>query len=388
MRADHDQRHEPHCRARAGRVHAFSGRVAVGLLIAGVALLPTLVSGVAGTPAASAAEATVNLGTATPFSVLAGAGVTNTGPTVLGGDLGTCPTPAITGFPPGVANGTTHANDAVACQAKSDLTIAYDSAAGRAPTKTYSGPTDLGGSTLLTGVYKSPESFAITGTLTLDAKHVEDAVFIFQAASTLITATDSRVSLINGAQACNVFWQVGSSSTLGVGSTFAGTVMALASITANTKANVDGRLLARNGAVTLDANKVSAAACATDDTSSDGGSSDGGSTNNGSPDNGSPDNGSPASSTTQPSSTATTAQGDSTSSTRSGSAITGATDTSGPATATDVLGGSVNGTGLNGGAPAATLPRSGSPIAATLLLALLALLLGSAATRFGRARHG
>ena len=201
MRADHDRRNKPHPdpRPRADGAHALSGRLAVGLLIAGIALMPTLVGGVAGTPPASAAEATVNLGTAAPFSVLAGAGVTNTGPTVLGGDLGTCPTPAITGFPPGVANGTTHANDAVACQAQSDLTIAYDSAAGRAPTTAYSGPTDLGGLTLTTGVYKSPVSFATTGTLTLNAQGNPDAVFIFQAATTLITATVSSVRLINGA---------------------------------------------------------------------------------------------------------------------------------------------------------------------------------------------
>ena len=394
MRTDHDQLNEtPHSRPRADRPQAFSGRMAVGLLIAGIALLPTLVGGVAGTRAASAAEATVNLGTATPFSVLAGAGVTNTGPTVLGGDLGTCPTPAITGFPPGVANGTTHANDAVACQAKSDLTIAYDSAAGRAPTTTYTGPTDLGGSTLTKGVYKSPESLAITGTVTLDAQLVPDAVFIFQAASTLITATDSSVRLINGAQACNVFWQVGSSSTLGVNSTFAGTVMALASITANHKATVDGRLLARNGAVTLDANKVNAAACATGDTPPDGDSPDGGSPDGDSPSGDSPspsasDQGSSATTNTQPASTATTAQGDSTSSAESGGAPNSATDTSGPATAAGVSGGSMNDTGPNVEAPAATLARTGSPIAAILLLAALALLLGSAATSFGRTRHG
>ena len=378
MRADHEQLNTSHPRPSAVFVHAFSGRMGVGLLIAGIALVPTLVGSVAGTPAASAAEATVNLGTAAPFSVLAGAGVTNTGPTVLGGDLGTCPTPAITGFPPGVANGTTHANDAVACQAKSDLTIAYDSAAGRAPTKTYAGPTDLGGSTLLSGVYKSPESLAITGRLTLDAKHVPDAVFIFQAASTLVTATGSSVQLINGAQACNVFWQVGSSATLDVDSIFAGTVMALASITANRKATVDGRLLARNGAVTLDANKVSAAACATGDTSPDGGSPEGS------------DKGSSSTATTQPASTPTTEEGNSTSSTRSGSAaLAEDTTASGPATATEGLGASVaDRTGLNGPAPAATLPRTGSPIAAALLLAGVALLLGSAALRLGRARHG
>src|SRR5687767_13876395 len=138
MPANHDQPDEPGPYAgttptvgvarpasRQRRVRAFSGRMAVGLVGVGMALFPTLVGGVAGTPAASTAFATVDLATATPFSVLAGAGVTNTGPTVLGGDLGTCPTPAIIGFPPGEVKGTEHANDAVACQAQSDLTIAY-----------------------------------------------------------------------------------------------------------------------------------------------------------------------------------------------------------------------------------------------------------------------
>ncbi len=210
----------------------------------------------------SAAAAPVGLGTAESFAVLAGAGVTNTGPTQITGDLGTCPTPAITGFPPGTVTGTIHAADAVACQAQSDLVIAYDDAAGRAPTTTYAGPTDLGGMTLLPGVYNSPTSLAITGTLTLDGMGDPDSVFIFQAGSTLITAPNSTVSLINGAQACNVFWQVGSSATLGVDSTFVGTILALTSISANTNANVQGRLLARNGAVTLDSNVITRPVCA------------------------------------------------------------------------------------------------------------------------------
>lgn len=208
-----------------------------------------------------AAEAPVGLGTAGSFSVLAGAGVTNTGPTTVNGDLGTCPTPAITGFPPGVVNGATHANDAVACGAKSDLTTAYNDAAGRAPTTTFPAATELGGMTLAPGVYKSPTSFAITGPLTLDGQGDPSAVFIFQAGSTLITAVNSSVVPINGAQACNVFWQIGSSATLGVGSTFLGTIMALTDISANTNATIQGRLLARNGAVTLDSNTVSAPTC-------------------------------------------------------------------------------------------------------------------------------
>jgi hypothetical protein len=403
--------------------------MAVGLLIAGIALLPTFVGGIAATRGASAAEAKVDLGTATPFSVLAGAAVTNTGDTVLGGDLGTSPTPAITGFPPGVAKGTTHAADAVADQAQRDLTTAYNSAAGRAATTTYTEPTDLGGLTLTTGVYKSPDSFAITGALTLNAQGNPNAVFIFQAASTLITATDSSVRLINGAQACNVFWQVGSSATLGTDSTLVGTVMALTSITAGDRATVDGRLLASNGAVTLHDNQVSAAACTTGGTSPDGGSSGGGSSGGDSTppsgsDGGSSGGGSSGGDSTPPSgsdggsSGGGSSGGDSsspsgssggsseegsspasgseqgsssttgTSASRSGSASTGGTTPSGSPTATNVLGGSVNGTGLNGSAPAGTLPRTGSSIAIAVMLAIVALLLGAGAMRFGRARHG
>ncbi len=227
----------------------------VGLILGLVAIVAARVTG--------AAEAPVGLGTAESFAVLAGAGVTNTGPTVISGNLGTCPTIAITGFPPGmVVNGTIHAADAEACQAQSDLTIAYNDAAGRAPTTTFAGATDLGGMTLTPGVYTTPTSFAITGTLTLDAQGDPNAVFIFQAGSTLITAPNSRVVLVNGAQACNVFWQVGSSAVLGVGSTFIGTILALTSITAGTNAEVQGRLLARNGAVTLDSNTVTRPVCA------------------------------------------------------------------------------------------------------------------------------
>jgi len=210
---------------------------------------------------AGAATAPVGMGTAGSFGVLAGAGVTNTGPSVIDGDLGTCPTPAITGFPPGVVNGTTHAGDALACGAQSDLTIAYNDAAGRAPTTTFPGATELGGATLTPGVYKTPTSLAVTGTLTLDAQGDPSEVFIFQAGSTLLTASNSTVALINGAQPCNVFWQVGSSATLGVGSTFIGTILALTSITANTSALIQGRLLARSGAVTLDSNRVTTSVC-------------------------------------------------------------------------------------------------------------------------------
>jgi hypothetical protein len=170
------------------------------------------------------------------------------------------PGSAVVGFPPGtVSNGAIHAADAVALQAQTDLTTAYNDAAGRATTATVSA--DLGGQTLVSGVYTGG-ALGLTGALTLDAQGDPNAVWVFQAASTLITASASSVNLINGASACNVFWQVGSSATLGTNSVFVGTVMALTSVAATTGATVEGRLLARNGAVTLDNNVITASGCA------------------------------------------------------------------------------------------------------------------------------
>ena len=213
---------------------------------------------------ADAQEAPVGLGTADNFAVLAGQGVTNTGPTTVNGDLGTWPNPAVTGAGLTV-NGSIHAGDAVAQQAQGDTTIAYDDAAGRTPVTTVA--TELGGQTLTAGVYDSSAgTFGITGTLTLDGQDDPNAVFIFQADSTLLTASSSTVNLINGANACNVFWQVGSSATLGTNSTFRGTILALASITVTTGVTIEGRTLARNGAVTLDTDTITRATCTTPDT--------------------------------------------------------------------------------------------------------------------------
>jgi hypothetical protein len=207
---------------------------------------------------ASVATTPVSLGTAANFAVLAGSTITNTGPTIIAGDLGLSPGSAVTGFPPGQVNGTIHIGDAAAESAKADLTTAYNAAAGTTTTATV--PTELGGTTLATGVYDSAAgTFSITGTLTLDGLGDPDAVFIFKTASTLVTASASAVNLINGARAANVFWQVGSSATLGTNSTLEGTVLALTSITATTGVAVTGRLLAINGAVTLDTNTVSTA---------------------------------------------------------------------------------------------------------------------------------
>ncbi|MDO8591617.1 MAG: ice-binding family protein, partial [bacterium] len=208
-----------------------------------------------------AVTTTVNLGSSDNFAVLAGSTITNTGSSVITGDLGLSPGTSVTGFPPGTVSGTQHVADSTAVQAKTDLTTAYNDAAGRTPVSTV--PTELGGTTLTPGIYNSAAgTFGITGTLTLDAQGNANAVFIFKTASTLITAGSSTIVLANGAQACNVFWQVGSSATLGTTSTFKGNILALTSATLTTGANVEGRVLARNGAVTLDTNVITRATCA------------------------------------------------------------------------------------------------------------------------------
>jgi LPXTG-motif cell wall-anchored protein len=214
-----------------------------------------------GASSAAAQQAAVGLGTSASFAVLGGTTVTNTGPSVISGDVGVSPGTAVVGFPPGVVNnGTVHAADAVAAQAQADVTTAYNDAAGRSTTVTVAA--DLAGQTLVAGVYTGA-TLGLTGTVTLDAQGDPNAVFIFQAASTLTTASSSVVALTNGADACNVYWQVGSSATLGTNSTFVGTVLALTSITATTSATINGRLLARNGDVTLDSNVITNSACGT-----------------------------------------------------------------------------------------------------------------------------
>ena len=196
----------------------------------------------------------VDLGSASGFAVLAGSGVTITGPTTITGDMGTFPTATITGLANLVLAGVNHADDAIAQQAKVDLSAAYNSAAGRTPTTLYGAIFDLGEQTLSAGVYNSTASFGITGNLTLDAHGDPNAVWIFQAGSTLTAEVGSKVILINGAQAANVFWQVGSSATLKTDAYFVGSILALTSITLNSGATVDGRVLAQNGAVTFDSN--------------------------------------------------------------------------------------------------------------------------------------
>jgi len=228
---------------------------AIALLMAGALAAPQF--------AVSAAIAPTILGTAQSFAVLGGATVTNTGPTVItGANLGVSPGSAITGFPPGIvtAPGTIHAADAVAAQAQSDVTTAYNTLAGQ-PCGTNLA-TELGGKTLTAGVYCQATA-GLTGTLTLDAQGNPSAVFVFKVASTLITASNASVVVINGGSACNVYWQVGSSATLGTNTAFVGNILALTSVTVNTGTTVAGRALARNGTVTLDTNRFTPSACAT-----------------------------------------------------------------------------------------------------------------------------
>jgi len=214
----------------------------------------------------NAATAKVNLRSTANFAVLAGSTVTNTGSTVIrgsaGGDVGLSPGSSVTGFPPGtISDGTIHASDAMALQAKTDLVTAYNDAAGRTVTSNLTSQ-NLGGLTLTSGVYKFNSSAQLTGTLILDAQGNPDAAFIFQIGSTLTTASGSAVSLINEARYCRVFWQVGTSATIGTGSHFIGHIFAMTSITATTGATVQGQLLARNGAVTLDTNTITNGVCA------------------------------------------------------------------------------------------------------------------------------
>jgi type VI secretion system secreted protein VgrG len=214
-------------------------------------------------PASAAGyEDAIGLGTAGAYSVLAGSTVTNTGPSVLSGALGVSPGTAITGFPPGVAGGATNAGNADSASAQSSLTTAYLEAEGRQATGTSLGLSLVGG-THQPGVYNASSSLGVSGAVTLDGQGNPNSVFIFQVGASMTTASSTSIVLIGNAQACNVFWQVGASATLGTNTTFAGTVMALTSVTLNTGTTVAGRALARNGAVTLDDNVLTSPSCVT-----------------------------------------------------------------------------------------------------------------------------
>lgn len=199
----------------------------------------------------------VDLGTAGTFAILAGSEITNTGFTVITGDVGISPGTAITGFPPGVVlDGTVHSADAIAAKAKLDLTVAYDNAANRSGTPiSLSG--DLGGLTLTPGLYVSDTSMEISsGDLTLDAGGHPESVWVFQMGTTFNSLTGRQVMLANGARSTNVFWQVGSSTTIGTYCEVAGNFLTAVSISIQTGASVDGRLLTQIGAVTLDTNTI------------------------------------------------------------------------------------------------------------------------------------
>lgn len=241
-------------RTRRSRPSLSTG-VAVALAVAALAL---------GQTAYAAGPGSVGLGDAAPFAVLAGTpAITNTGPTTITGDVGISPGAAVTGFPPGTVNGSIHQANAVALKAKSDLVIAYDDAAGRTPTSVVAGGT-LGGQTLVAGVYNAGGvTLDLTGTLTLDGQNDPNSVWIFQATSDLVTASSSSVAFINQGNLCNVFWQVTSSATLGSDSTFAGTILALTSITMDSGVTMDGRALARNGTVTLINDTINSSTCST-----------------------------------------------------------------------------------------------------------------------------
>jgi Ice-binding-like len=237
--------------------HHFKRRAIVALIC--VVLLCSAFAFIEASHLPSYAQATTTkplLGSAGSFAVLGGSTVTNTGPSILNGNLGVSPGSAVTGFPPGIVHGVIHKADAVGMQAQDDVTTAYNTAAGESCSHALTGQ-DLGGKVLVAGVYCYSSSAQLTGQLTLSGQ----GVYIFQIGSTLTTASNSIIMLINGASVCNIFWQVGSSATLGTRTDFKGNILALASITLVTNAASDGGLYARNGAVTLDSNTVSRADC-------------------------------------------------------------------------------------------------------------------------------
>ena len=245
---------------------------------AGTAVVVALSVGLlASAGSAQAAATPVTMGTAEPFAVLGGLGITSTGPTTINGDIGTYPNTAMTVSGPLILNGTDHSGDGVTQTAKNDLTAAYLDAAGQTADTTISA--DLAGQTLTPGVYFKSDGLQIQGPLplTLDAQGDPNAVFVFRSGSFLTTEPNTRVELVGGATACNVFWQVTSSTILGVNSTFRGTIMSLTDSTMNTGATLEGSLLSRNGAVTLDNNTILRPACASPVTATYGGGSGGGS---------------------------------------------------------------------------------------------------------------
>ncbi len=330
-------------RHRRSRVPSRSAAAAAALVALAIASLPFAFGG----PAFAAIVPTVPLATSANNAVLAGSTVTNTGNSTLDGSLGLWPGTSVVGFPPGLVlpPGTTDITNAAAQQAQSDLTTAYVNAAGRPIDATTTA--DLANLHLSAGVYSGPSKSALqlTGPLVLDGGGDMSSVFIFQTDSSLTTGSASTVSLINGAQECNVFWVVGSSATLGTGSVFTGNILALSSITVTNSVTVHGRALARNGAVTLDNDTFTKPTCAQ------------------------PTGTTP---TTAPGGTGTTVAGGTGGTGPGGTDTSLASDVTLPSN-TDVL-------------FVVTLPRTGQPVQSTVWFAFVALGLGVVAIRLARRR--
>lgn len=197
------------------------------------------------------------LGSAASFGALAGSALTSTGDTTITGNIGVYPGTSITGFPPGTVTGSTHNDDSTAQQAQADAATAYNNLANMGPAQSLTGQ-DLGGLTLTSGVYNFASSGQLTGKLTLDAQGNANALFVFQFGSTLTTAVSSSIVLINRGQACNVYWQVGTSATIGTTTSFVGNIVAETAITLNHGVTVEGGVYALNAAVTLDGDSVAA----------------------------------------------------------------------------------------------------------------------------------
>ena len=202
------------------------------------------------------------LGSADAFGVLGASGVTNTGSSVIWGDLGVFPGTSITGFPPGIVHGSIHNDDAVAMQAQADALTGYNFLAGLSFNQNLTGQ-DLGGKTLDPGVYFFSSSAQLTGALTLDFQGLSNAMIVFQIGSTLTIGGASMVNIINPGSNDQVYWQVGSSAMLGTTADFYGNIIADQSITLATDADINcGRAIALNGAVTMDTNTINTGNCA------------------------------------------------------------------------------------------------------------------------------
>ena len=239
--------------ATAGTINSSTGLFTAGTTVGTYAnTIRATSGGLSGfaTAIVSAFVPLVPLGSAAPYGILAGSAVTCITAGTINADVGISPGSAVTGFPPCVYTGTLHVADAIALAAQNDLTTAYNRLQGLTCDLVIT-PADLGGRTLPAGVYCVASSMGLTGTVTLDGGGNPNAEFFFQIGSTLTTGTSANVALINGAQARNVWWQVGSSATLGTGTTFRGNIVALTTITLNDNATMLGRALARNGAVSV-----------------------------------------------------------------------------------------------------------------------------------------